>query len=231
MPYLMHGGADNVDTALVTHLHADHYKGISELAEIFPVGAIGIPADYKDSYSEIMSSGDPAQNISTGRKQRVFFIFPDTKINITDDVYIETIWPAEVSDEPIAADDPNEHNTVYMVHYKDIKIMVTGDLLEADEQQMVEYYRDTDILECDILKVAHHGSKSSSSEAFLDAARPRIAVIQCGFNNFYGHPHMQTLERLESRGIRTFRTDLSGAVGIDIHGSRISVDLFKDKKL
>jgi competence protein ComEC len=178
-----------------------------------------------------MSSGDPAQNISTGRKQRVFFIFPDTKINIADDVYIETIWPAEVSDEPIAADDPNEHNTVYMVHYKDIKIMVTGDLLEADEQQMVEYYRDTDILECDILKVAHHGSKSSSSEAFLDAARPRIAVIQCGLNNFYGHPHRQTLERLEERGIRVFRTDLSGAVGIDIHKSRISVDLFKEEKL
>ena len=231
MPYLMHSGADNVDIALVTHLHADHYKGISELAEIFPVGAIGIPADYKDSYSEIMNRGDNAHNSSIISKYRALFMFPDTKISITDDVYIKTIWPVEVSDEPIAADDPNEHNAVYMIHYKGIKIMVTGDMLEADEQQMVEYYRDTDALECDILKVAHHGSKSSSSEAFLDAARPRIAVIQCGLNNFYGHPHRQTLERLEERGIRVFRTDLSGAVGIDIHKSRISVDLFKEEKL
>ena len=79
----------------------------------------------------------------------------------------------------------------------------------------------------DITKVAHHGSKSSSSEAFLDAARPRIAVIQCGRNNFYGHPHQQTLERLEERGVKVFRTDLSGAVGIDIHDSRLSVDLFR----
>ena len=78
----------------------------------------------------------------------------------------------------------------------------------------------------DKTKVAHHGSKSSSSEAFLDAARPEIAVIQCGRNNFYGDPHKQTLERLEERGIRVFRTDISGAVGIDIHGSHLLVDLY-----
>jgi competence protein ComEC len=115
-----------------------------------------------------------------------------------------------------------------MIHYYEQKIMVTGDLLEADELEMVEYYKDTDKLKCDILKVAHHGSKSSSSEAFLDAVKPRIAVIQCGRNNFYGHPHKQTLERLEDRGIRVFRTDISGAVGIDIHGENISVDLYKE---
>ena len=109
--------------------------------------------------------------------------------------------------------------------------MVTGDLLEADEQEMIEYYQGTEegteTLKCDILKVAHHGSKSSSSEVFLDTAKPQIAVIQCGLNNFYGHPHKQTLERLDERGIKVYRTDISGSVGIDIHGSRISVDLFK----
>ena len=216
MPYLMHGGADAVDIALVTHLHADHYKGIMELSEIFPVGAIGIPADYRGNSD---SMPDPS---------KVLYIHPDARIDISDNVYIETIWPAAVCDEPLAADDPNEHNTVYMIHYKGTKIMVTGDLLEADELEMVEYYKDTDKLKCDILKVAHHGSKSSSSEAFLDAVKPRIAVIQCGRNNFYGHPHKQTLERLEDRGIRVFRTDISGAVGIDIHGENISVDLYKE---
>ena len=213
MPYLMHGGADTVDMALVTHLHADHYKGIQELSEIFPVGAVGIPADYRDA--------------DTGFKGKVIFVNPSAKIEISDEVYIETIWPVEVSDEPVAADDPNEHNSVYMIHYNNLKIMVTGDLLEEDEQEMIEYYKDTDKLKCDILKVAHHGSKSSSSEEFLDAVKPRIAVIQCGRNNFYGHPHKQTLDRLEERGIQTFRTDLSGAVGIDIHGERIFVDLYK----
>ena len=215
MPYLIHGGADAVDIALVTHLHADHYKGIQELSEIFPVGAVGIPADYR-------GSADAVPDLS-----KALYINPDTRIDISENVYIETIWPVEVSDKPVAADDPNEHNSVYMIHYNDLKVMVTGDLLEEDEQEMIEYYKDTDKLKCDILKVAHHGSKSSSSEEFLDAVKPRIAVIQCGRNNFYGHPHKQTLKRLEERGIKVFRTDISGAVGIDIHGSRISIDLFK----
>jgi len=98
---------------------------------------------------------------------------------------------------------------------------------------MIDYYQGTDTLKCDILKVAHHGSKSSSSEAFLDAARPRLAVIQCGLNNFYGHPHKQTLERLEERSIKVLRTDLNGAVGIDIkanHSDVNFIDCYKNKK-
>ena len=226
MPYLMHSGADAVDIALVTHLHADHYKGIEELSEVFPVGAIGIPVDYRST-----DHGSPEDQNTRSElpfdPAKIYYIEPDTEIDITEDVSIDVIWPVEVSDDPIAADDPNEHNTVYMIRYKDIKIMVTGDLLEEDELDMVDYYAGTDTLKCDILKVAHHGSKSSSAEAFLDAAKPRLAVIQCGRNNFYGHPHKQTLERLEQRGIPVFRTDISGAVGIDIRGSRLSVDLYK----
>ena len=224
MPYLMHGGADAVDMALVTHLHADHYKGIEELSDIFPVGAVGIPSDYRAS---LISFKD--------LPSKLCFIYPDTKIDIADDVSIDVLWPAKVSDEAVAIDDPNEHNTVYMISYRGIKIMVTGDLLEADEKEMIEYYHHTaeglEALDCDILKVAHHGSRSSSSEEFLDAALPEIAVIQCGRNNFYGHPHKQTLERLEERGIKVFRTDLNGAVGIDIHGSSLSVDLFRPNQM
>lgn len=254
MPYLIHSGADAVDIAFVTHLHADHYEGIEELSEVFPVGAIGVPADYKASFSDTLRktySRNKSNPLSSNEKDSfssnesdyskektkktnmtdasvdILFIDSTERINITKDVYIEPIWPAEVSKQQIAIDDPNEHNTVYMIHYKGIKIMVTGDLLEEDEKEMVKYYQDTDTLKCDILKVAHHGSKTSSSEEFLDAAKPQIAVIQCGRNNFYGHPHKQTLERLEERGIKVLRTDISGAVGIDIHGNRLSADLFK----
>ena len=226
MPYLMHGGADNVDIALVTHLHADHYKGITELCDVFPVGAVGIPIDYKDSYKDNLKGTHKLSELKTA-PVKILYIKPSTKIDISEDVYIETIWPVEISSEPLAADDPNEHNTVYMIHYKDIKVMVTGDLLEEDEHEMVSCYEGTDTLRCDILKVAHHGSKSSSSEEFLDAAKPKIAVIQAGRNNFYGHPHKQTLERLEKRGIQVFRTDINGAVGIDIHTNRLAVDLFR----
>ena len=218
MPYLLHEGAYNADMALVTHLHADHYKGISELSEIYPVGAVGIPADYKGSVE--CGIGPPFD------VKKAFYIEPDTRIDIAEGISVEPIWPITVSKEPVAADDPNEHNTVYMINCKGIKVMVTGDILEEDELEMVKYYEGTDTLKCDVLKVAHHGSKSSSSEAFLDVASPTVAVIQVGRNNFYGHPHEQTLKRLEERGIKVFRTDINGAAGLDIRHGRIHVDLF-----
>jgi competence protein ComEC len=153
---------------------------------------------------------------------------PASRISISDDVHIESIWPAVSSAEAVSADDPNEHNCVYMINYRGTKIMVTGDLLEKDELEMIEHYRKNgreDVLKCDVLKVAHHGSKSSSSEAFLDAASPSIAVISAGRNNIYGHPHAQTLGRLEERGIAVYRTDLNGAVGIDIRRNKVKVDV------
>ena len=219
MPYLLHEGCDAVGIALVTHLHEDHYRGICELAEVFPVGMTGIPADHRD----VLKSG-------TGPfgPDCLFPVEPASRISISDDVHIESIWPAVSSAEAVSADDPNEHNCVYMINYRGTKIMVTGDLLEKDELEMIEHYRKNgreDVLKCDVLKVAHHGSKSSSSEAFLDAASPSIAVISAGRNNIYGHPHAQTLGRLEERGIAVYRTDLNGAVGIDIRRNKVKVDV------
>ena len=218
MPYLLHEGAYKVDMALLTHLHSDHYKGIAELAAEYTVGILGIPADYR---------GSPDNGIGiTADAEKIIYICPDTRIELADGIFVEPIWPVTISDEPFSIDDSNEHNTVYMIHYKGIKVMVTGDLLEEDELQMVDYYKGTDVLRCDVLKVAHHGSRSSSSEAFLDAVSPSVAVIQAGRNNYYGHPHAQTLERLEKRGIRVCRTDIDGAVGVDIRHGRIYVDVF-----
>ena len=211
-PYLLHGGTDALDMALVTHLHMDHYKGITELAEDFPIGRIGIPSDYRGGGEVI---------------EKAYYIEPFCRIRLTEDVYIDSIWPVREASSPVSADDPNEHNNVYVINYKGVRLMITGDLLESDEADMLKYYDGTDVLKCDILKVAHHGSKSSSSEAFLDAAAPEIAVIQVGTGNFYGHPHAQTIERLEARGIRIYRTDLSGAVGIDIRKDRLKVDTFR----
>lgn len=248
MPYLLANGAPDVDLALVTHLHTDHYLGIYQLAGEYPVGSVGIPADYRESIERLQSqnkrakdnapyngadsgseSGDDRKSDSEGNRselpENITYIESGTTIRISDDVFIEPIWP--VTKKSISTDDPNENNMVYMINYRDIRIMVTGDLLESDELDMLQYYRGTDKLRCDILKVAHHGSHTSSCEAFLDAASPKIAVIQAGRNNMYGHPHQETLDKLGERGIEVFRTDLDGAVGIDIGRHGITVDTIK----
>ncbi len=218
MPYLLKSGADDLDMALVTHLHTDHFKGICELARVYPVNSVGIPSDYRN------------EEVSLG-KGKIMYIKPDSIVRMAEDVYVSVLWPVRESKAGISADDENEHNMVYMIHYNGVRIMVTGDLLEEDELKMLDYYRHNnrlDDLDCDILKVAHHGSKSSSSDVFLDAVRPSIAVISVGKNNLYGHPHEQTLKRLKERDITVYRTDLNGTVGIDLSGNKIVVDTVKN---
>jgi competence protein ComEC len=241
MPYLLSNRAERVELALVTHLHMDHYLGITQLCEAYPVGAVGIPAGYRRSIEAARDSSSFGRKTSPNLPDlsalpEGFENLPDekiwletgTRITIADDVWIEPIWPPPGQNGDISADDENENNMVYIVNYDGVKLMITGDLVEEDELEMVKYYAGTDILNCDVLKVGHHGSKTSSSEEFLDAVSPKVGVIQVGRDNFYGHPHPQTLERLEERGIQVYRTDLNGAVGIDIRkGTIFAIDLVK----
>ena len=236
MPYLLSQGASDLDIAILTHLHKDHYLGISELCEEYKVRSVAMPEDYRISFEKALNdrdipelSNEKANLPISFNCNQMIYLNNQSEIRLSDEVYVEVIWPnyskRHSSHRSIDINDPNEHNMVYMIRYGAVKVMVTGDLLEEDEHEMVKHYKGSDKLRCDILKVAHHGSKSSSSEEFLDAAAPKIAVIQVGRNNLYGHPHAQTLERLEERGIKVYRTDTDGAVGVDIskNGGSIKV--------
>ena len=79
-----------------------------------------------------------------------------------------------------------------------------------------------------MLKVAHHGSRSSTTERFLDAVQPRLAVISCGRRNLFGHPHQSVLDALGDRRIRTWRTDRSGSIDVEVRGGRLYVNSRKD---
>lgn len=207
--YLLKNGVNRLDLALLTHLHTDHYLGIFQLNNVFPIGKIGIPYAYSEA-------DDLPDNALVIREKY--------SINMSDDVRVDVIWPIESTGTVTNSDEANENNTVYMIYYGDFKILVTGDLIEEDEHEMISYYRESDILKADILKVGHHGSKTSTSEEFLDAVDPEIAVIQVGLNNMYGHPAKQTLTRLSDRGIKIYRTDINGEVGLDLRKKSIHVD-------
>ena len=145
------------------------------------------------------------------------------KIQLSKEVWIEAIWPMDDRTAK-SGDDDNELNTVYIVHYDGVKVMITGDLVEQDELDMVKYYNSSDVLKCDILKVAHHGSRYSSTEDFISAVSPKIAVIQVGKHNTYGHPNPGIIRRLRRHGAAVCRNDKQGAIGIDINRDRIRID-------
>ena len=149
-------------------------------------------------------------------------------IRISDEMSVKVLWP-ESEELPggvteAESSDENLLNGVYRIDYRGIRILVTGDLLEEGEADMVKYYAGTQELRCDVLKVAHHGSHSSSSEAFLDAVRPKAAVIQVGKKNRYGHPHQETLEKLKRRNIPVYRNDRHGAIGLRVRRNKILID-------
>lgn len=136
------------------------------------------------------------------------------KYEISDEVTVEVVWPDKITDDTQG----NEESSVFLIVYRGVRILVTGDLDMDGERKMTAYYRERgmeDKLKADILNVGHHGSHTSTSDELLDAVNPRIAVIQVGRNN-YGHPRQEVLDRLESRGIAVFRNDRNGAIGIDI---------------
>ena len=227
-PYLLKNDTDDLDMALVTHLHTDHYLGISQLNEVFPIGRIGISDIYDIDELNNNEADTVGQSETAGLlPENITQISAGDRISIDENVYVEPVWPVLNRAGEISTDDENENNMVFIVNYGNLRVMITGDLVEEEEHRMVQYYRGTDMLKCDILKVGHHGSRTSSGEEFLDAVDPRIAVISVGLNNMYGHPHQQTLDRLVERGIRVYRTDLDGAVGLDIRKKSVHVDTMK----
>ena len=114
----------------------------------------------------------------------------------------------------------NENSVAFILRYKSFCMLFTGDAGAAAEQRFLGEGAD---LRCDVLKVGHHGSAYSSTPAFIDAVRPRFAIVSVGRHNLFGHPAPQTIETLQRFGATIYRTDQDGAVTIDFRGGVTSV--------
>ena len=125
------------------------------------------------------------------------------------------------------SEDENRLSLIVRVEYRKTSVLFTGDIGEPLEKELAEQYAAEGpvTMRSDILKVAHHGSRYSSCEAFLSAAAPKAAVIQVG-RNYYGHPAQETIQRLSDAGAEIFRNDLHGAI-LFRFGENLSVDVLK----
>lgn len=117
------------------------------------------------------------------------------ELAIEKDLKIQILWPKE---EQIQENILNNNSIVAKLNYKDFSILLTGDIEEIAEKQILDEYKNSDALKSTILKVGHHGSKTSSTQEFLEAVKPKIALIGVGKNNTFGHPNDGVLERLEN---------------------------------
>ena len=180
---------------------------------------IGKQYESSENYQEFLK-------IVNDKKINVYVVKKGRRINIEKNLYIDILWPNEK--EMIADNWINNNSLILKLTYKSFSIMFTGDIEEVAEKGIVEQYSDNiNKLQATILKIAHHGSKTSTTEDFLKTVSPKIALIGVGKNNKFGHPNEQVIERLKANKVKIYRTDEDGETNIVVNRNGEIVNIQK----
>ena len=205
--YLLKQGVRRLDYLFVTHPHSDHFGGAKYILETLGADVLVIP-EYLSEEAALTTAADWAGSTDTP----IAVTQAGTRYTLGDAV-ITVLHPAAGN----GIDDMNDLSLVLLVESAGRRILLTGDLTENMEPALLP------IGPVDVLQVAHHGSYTSSSKAFLEDVRPQYALISCGKNNEYGHPHNVVIARLEDVDARIHRTDEEGTLVVRIVEGQIAV--------
>lgn len=218
-PYLLKKKIKILDYIIISHMDTDHCKGIFSIMEELKVKNVIIGKQFEDSnnYKRFI-------NIAKNKKIRVIVVEAGQRINIEKKLYFDVLWPDQknVINENVL----NNNSLVCKLTYNDFNILFTGDIEEIAEKEILKKYANTDILSSEVLKVAHHGSKTSSTEEFIKAVNPSIALIGVGKNNKFKHPSNITLECLNNLKCNIYRTDKDGEIILKINQNAIEIDKY-----
>lgn len=206
----------SIDLIISTHPDFDHLAGLVEVLKSYQVEAVGSTGvkGQTAGFEEFMAE------TNRERAEKIILKKGDI-IRVGRDLKIEVLAPLE----DFAGREVKDYNTsslVFKVSYGKTDFLLTGDAPVSIEKELVEKMKSD--LDVEILQVGHHGSKSSTSQAWLEATSPEMAVIQVGKNNRYGHPNEEVLERLGKYGIKVMRTDEVGDIRVFSDGAKIIIN-------
>lgn len=212
MPYLQKEQIGKVNLALVSHFHSDHAGGILRMAELNAADRIAAPTTESedDIRSQILKA-------AKDRNIDVLNIDSSKKLEADSSVTVKVLAPNTYILNNLGSN-VNNTSVVLKLSYGETDFLFTGDL-EADAEKVL---LSSENLDAEVLKVAHHGSKTSSSREFLNAVKPKYAVIEVGEDNCYKHPSETTLKSLGEIGADVLRTDLNGNIKFTAEKSGIS---------
>jgi competence protein ComEC len=203
-----------IDLAIISHPHPDHYLGLVALADTIPIRELWFADDTETGGTATFAQVTHALAARGTRLTR-----PSLGTLQVDGIELDVIAPRYRATEhasEVLAPDPvrsvNDNSLVVVIRYAGRSLLFTGDLEEEGEEQLVA----AGLHPVDVVKVAHHGSKTSSTPAFVAATRPEIAVISCGVANQFGFPAAAVVERWREVGARVERTDVSGAITVTV---------------
>jgi competence protein ComEC len=204
IPYLQAKGIRELDIVFLSHGDFDHIGGLHTVLNSFPVKSfIYSIEDSREAFKQLI-------DIATNKDINIYQVGKGDRIEIEQDLIIDILHP----DITVATNEStNDNSMVKLLKYLDTFVLFTGDIEQKTEQALSAELREHNI---DILKVAHHGSRTSSSQALLDAISPKYALISVGNNNNFGHPNEDVLDRLMNTCRAVYRTDQHGAISIII---------------
>lgn len=209
LPYLLDRKITVLDYVVISHFDTDHCGGILYLMEHIKVKNIIISKQGKES-----SNYNKFKNIVIDKGISVIFAKKGHKIKIDNETYMDVLFPNNnlISDNIL-----NNNSIVTKICYNNFSILFTGDVEEIAENEICSQYNTTNKLKANILKVAHHGSKTSSTAEFIKMVKPQIALIGVGEKNKFGHPNDGVIQRLKNMNTKIYRTDKMGEIVIQIN--------------
>ena len=210
-PYLDFHGIRKIDIVVLTHPDLDHGGGLAYVLENFKVGQVlGI--------SDLPLDSETHRRLHTIAKARnIPYAFPYAgKIEFTPTATLNLLHPIDAQSTNLLDADKNDDSLVMKITYGEVDVLFTGDIGKKAESRLIASGQD---LRSEILKVPHHGSRTSSSAPFLDAVQPRYAIFSLGQSHQYQLPHAAVVERYRARGCMMLRTDQSGAITLRTDGT------------
>ena len=206
-PFLINKGVRKIDFLIFSHFDSDHCGGLIYLLENIKVDNILIGKQFEKN-----ENLEYIVNLANKKHVKIIELQAGNKINIEKNSSLEILWPSVA--EKISENAINNNSLVCKFVYKNFSMLLTGDIESIAEEKLLGKYKNTNRLNANILKIAHHGSKTSSIQEFLNKVNPKIALIGVGRKNKFGHPNQEVLERLKEKGIQIYRTDQNGEIQI-----------------
>lgn len=207
--YIQKQGIEKLDYVIGTHPDADHIGGLDVVLTKFDCKTVIMPEreNKTKTYDDVVQVIKQKRLERTAPKAGKEYTLGDARFTITAPV------------QENYGDNNNDYSVGILLQYGEKRFLLTGDAEETSEMDMVESGMD---LHADVYKAAHHGSRSASTEKFMNAVNPEYAIISCGEGNSYGHPHSEVLNRFRQMGIKVYRTDEQGTILAETDGQTIT---------
>ncbi|TBL75378.1 DNA internalization-related competence protein ComEC/Rec2 [Paenibacillus thalictri] len=247
VPLLKQRGVQRLDYVIMTHEDADHCGGLQAVLEEIPVTAL--------LFNGTLKPGKMVEKLFETALQKdvkLIAVHAGQQLPLDNRTTLHFLYPQGRPDPSIGIEkNQNDKSVVFRMEMDGTQWLFTGDMEKTAEQELLASGAEAinnggkpaetlsaspaggspaaDFPAIDVLKVAHHGSKTSTTEAWLDAWKPKSAVISAGERNVYGHPHAQVVERLENRGIAVYRTDRNGEIQMKVEAGNIRYRVKREK--